>query len=325
MAKAKTPAAVQPTAVIARPTPPMPNVHITLDLHPTAHAAGVKALSEAQGIVISDKVSHEAARSSAKAWKGTKREVEAWYRDKMVTPLYKAYKWASEQMTVDLALLDQAVAKVEGLDIAYTREQERLEREAADRLRREAEAAEQARRDQEAAAAESQALALEASSDDLSARERYVVEALTGQMLRKGTIGPADWITACKGAGYKDPQASWKQLIKAAKVTDAINAGVEAAHLRQAALIAAQKPIIVETPAVESQIGKVGGASLRTYWSCGAVDLKALVKAAAADERLLVALQPNAVYLDAQARALKENFERVFPFATVSRRDGVAS
>lgn len=310
MAKAKTVTATSPAG-------------LTISLDPTPKAAeAISLLHQAQGLTITDRVSHEVCRTFLKGAKALKREIVAHY-DTIKKPLNAARNTVLDLERQHLAPVDQAIAVAERVDTAYVREQERLEREAADQARRDAEAKEQARRDAEAAEAEAAALKLEASSDVLSARERAVVDAL-------GTAPtPADWVRACKLAGYADPQAAFSRLFRSAKITAAWEAKQAAAALRRESEAKQAAPIVVTVAPVASQIGSVSGTSLRSYYSCADVDLSALILAAAegiksGDSLAMLALQPNMVYLNGQARDLKEMFPKVHPYATLSKREGIA-
>lgn len=303
----------------AREAAPFPNISIRLDLHPTAHANGVTALEQAQGIEIRDKASHESARTLAKAWKAEKREVEAWYRDKMVTPLKKALDWARDQMNTDLALFEQAITTEDALDTAYVREQQRLEQDAADARRKQAEAEEQAKRDKEAAEAEAAAVKLEQSSNILSAREQVFVSLV----VTSNKSMPA-MINAAKKAGYKDAEASLARLMKSEKINTAIANAEKAAAIRRESDAKQAAPVIVDVAPVESQIGTVSGTSMRTYYGCGKVEMQALLKAVLDGRVPFEAIQANMVFLNAQARSLKEHFPKVYPGCQLTKREGIA-
>jgi FtsZ-interacting cell division protein YlmF len=302
----------------ARQAAPFPGISITLDLHPTAHANGLKAVQDSQGISITDKASHESARSLAKGWKAEKRDVETWYRDRMVTPLKKALDWARDQMNTDLSLFDTAITGEDRLDTAYVRDQQRIEQEAANERRRQAEADEQARREKEAAEAEAAALKLEESTVVLSPREeRFVFEWV------KKAQGPNDAVRIAKLCGYANPQQAAERLIASEKVQVAIANLLNAQAIRRESEAKQAAPVVVDVQPVESQIGKVSGTSLRTYYGVGAVDLKALIGAVLDGRVSMDAIQPNLAFLGEQARSLKENFPKVYVGCELTKRDGV--
>lgn len=297
---------------------------MTVSLEPTPKAAeAISLLQQAQGIVIADKASHEACRSFLKGAKALKREITEHY-EAIKKPLNAAKATVLDMERRDLAPVDQAIAVAERLDTGYVREHERIEREAADKARQDAEAAERERREKEAAKAEAAALKLEASTNVLSPREeRFVFEWLQKNQ------GPNDAARIAKLCGYANPQQAAERLINSEKIQQAISNAQRAAAIRRESEAKQAAPIVVDVPVTASQIGKVSGTSIRTYFSCGTVDLRALVLAVAenlthGDGSAILALQPDMVYLNSQARDLKEMFSRVHPYAQLVKRDGVA-
>lgn len=297
-----------------------------ISLKPSPKAAlAVSLLQQAQGITITDRVSHEACRVFLKGAKELKREIVAHY-DAIKKPLNAARNTVLDMEKTHLAPVEQAIAVAERVDTAYVREQQRREQEEADRRRREEEAKEQARRDAEAADAEAAALKLEASSNVLSEREQKFVALFTASPIR--TIDAA--IRCAQKAGYKDPPTQVARfLVLGSKIHTAIANADAAKAIRQESEAKQAAPIAVTVAPVESQIGKVAGTALKTYYSCADVDLRALVLAVAeniqhGDGSMVLALQPDMVYLNAQARNLKEMFSRVWPMATLGKKDGVA-
>ena len=297
---------------------------LAVSLTPAPEASqGGPLLAQAQGISIVDRVSHEAARTFLKGAKALKRAIVEHY-DAIKKPLNAARNTVLDMERQHLAPVEQAIALAEKADTAYVREQEAREREEADRRRREAEERERQAREREAAEAEAKALELEGASDDLSAREAVFVRLFVAT---RRTVNDA---TACASkAGYKDPKSSVAKLLDSKKVNAAIAAADQAAAIRRESEAKQAAPINVEVAPVESQIGKVAGTSLRTYYSCGEVDLAALVLVVAEDIKAgdtskLLALQPNMVYLNGQARDLREMFPRVWMQCKLDKRSGVA-
>ena len=290
-----------------------PSLSISLEPSPQA-AEGVSLLQQAQGISIVDRASHEVCRQFLKGAKQLKRTIEEHYA-KIKKPLNEARATVLDMEKAHLAPVDAAIKMAEARDTAFVREQQQREREEADRVRREAEAVEQAKREKEAAEAEEAALALEASAHNLSDRERLVVEML-------GPLPtPADWLKACRLAGYKDPKAAAAKLFDSAKMQQAIENHRKALEIRLQSEAAQSAPILVDVAPVESEIASVAGTSMRSYYSAEVVDLLALVRAAAAGTIPLDAIQPNAVFLNAQARSLKTLM--AYPGVRVTKRDGV--
>lgn len=335
MAKSKpsVPAPTKPVTTLEAPK--APNVTITLDLHPTAKAEGLQAVTAAQGLMVVDRESHETVKRVTKGWKARKREIEGWHREKMLDPLKKATDWARDQMKDDLGRFDLAIAAGEKIDVDYTRGQQRREQEEADRRRRVAEEDERTRREKEAAEAEAAAEKLEASSV-LSAREATFV-----RMFVKTSRTVALAVACAKDAGYKDAVAAVKRLMDSKKINEAIANADKAAAIRREAEAKAQAPIIVTTAPVESQVAAVSGVAITTNYSCEKFDAPALLRfladgygkddevTAAVDLFLLKntpsQLSPLQRMLDAQARRWKEAFSRLWPMAVLRKDHGVRS
>lgn len=92
---------------------------------------------------------------------------------------------------------------------------------------------------------------------------------------------------------------------------------------REKAEAKAEPGAVVVVPPVETKIATVAGTSVRTYYSCGSVDLRALVQLAAKDDRYMAALMPNLVFLNGEARSLRDLFEQSYPCCTVRKSEGV--
>lgn len=305
-----------------------PGLSVSLEPSPKAGEA-ITLLAQAQGLTIVDKVTHEAARVFLKGAKALKREIEEHYAT-IKKPLNEARNTVLDLEKQHLAPVLQAIAVAERLDTNYVREQQRREQEEADRLRREQEERERARRQQEADEAEAQALALEASSNVLSEREQIVV----AYMLTKSVIAPTDFVEAARRAKYADPNKAAVKLFDSKKIADAILNGRKAQAIREEAERAKAAPIMVETPAVESQVATVAGTSVRTYYAAGErIPAEAVLAAIAeryrrgdemfdadVDRYIRPALQ---TFLNAQARQCRESFEKVWPGCTLVKRDGV--
>ena len=291
---------------------------VSLDAAPNA-AEGATFLQQAHGLTITDKASHGACRQFIKDAKAMRRTIADHYAT-IKKPLNEARNTVLDMEKQHLAPIDEAIALAERVDVAFVREQQRLEQAEADRLRREAEAAEQARRDAAAAEAEAEALKLEASSSVLSERERTFI-----RLVLNSDRSPRAILNACKVAGYKDPQAMAAKLLKSEKINAAMAQAEQAAAIRRQSEAAQVAPVIVEVPAVASEIAQVSGTSLRTYYGCDSqVDLKALAAAVLAGTVPMEAIQPNMVYLNAQARMLKATFPSVYPGCKLSTMDKVS-
>ena len=282
---------------------------------------GLSTLAAAKVFEVTSKESCEVLLVDTKRWKKENREIEAYYdnqKDGIVYLLRTAYERAREMRDAHLRPRKLAIAEGEKRIVEWNRAAEQREREESDRVRREAEAAEQARREKEAAEAEAAALELEASAHNLSDRERRVVEML-------GPLPtPADWLKACRLAGYKDFKVAAARLFDSAKIQQAIENHRKALEIRLQSEAAKAAPIMVETPAVETQVATVAGTSVRTYFACDPqVDLRKLAAAVLAGTVPLDAIQPNMVHLNAQARSLKTMFDAAYPGCRATRREGI--
>lgn len=83
-----------------------------------------------------------------------------------------------------------------------------------------------------------------------------------------------------------------------------------AAEGRQAeADLVLEEPVFAPVVQMPTSVPKVAGISFREAWKAECFDLKALVKAAAADDRYLPLLQANVSVIGAQARSLKGAFK----------------
>lgn len=296
---------------------------LTVNLEPAPMPKGATTLMQrAQAIQIVDKVTHEQFRGLLKEGKVFLRDAREYFL-KAKRPLNDARAVLLQMERDACEPLEAFVQWAEQRDAGYVAEQRRLEQAETDRRRREAEEQERQRRALEAAEAEERALALESASDDLSAREQAFVRLFVA------TGRTANDAAACASkAGYKDARAAVAKLLDSKKVNAAIAAADTAAAIRREAESKQAAPLAVEVAPVESQIGHVAGTSLRTYYSCGPVDLAALVLAVAEDVKAgdtsrLLALQPNLPYLNGQARDLKEMFGKVWPMCQLEKRTGV--
>lgn len=301
---------------------------VTMEPSPKAGEA-ITLLHQAQGLTISDRTTHEAALTFIKGAKSLEKEIEQHYAT-IKKPLNEARNTVLDLEKQHLAPVRQAIDVANRGITAYVREQERIEREAAETQRRLDEDQQRKEREREAMRAEVEALKLEASSDDLSARERVMVDAIVSLLESPAHYAsPKDWEKTCRVAGYKDPVAAATKLIRSDKLGAAIAAQVQANAIRRESEAKRSAPIIADVQPVESQIGSVSGTSLRTYYGCGSVDLTALILAAAeniktGDGSVALALEPNRTYLSSQARDLKGMFERVHPYARLVKQDKVA-
>lgn len=297
------------------------NISVAIKEAPGA-AKGSALVLQANTLVIRDRASHEAAREFLKGAKLLKREIEAHYAA-IKKPLNEARAVVLDLEKKHLAPVDQAIAIAERIDTAYVQEQRRIEEAELRRREEEERAKEQARRAVEAAEAERVALELEGASEELSARELSFCRCYLNSDKSVKAL-----ISCAKSAGYRDPETMAARLVKSAKIQKAIAGMQAAARVREQAEAAQQAPIHVDVAPVESQIGKVAGTSVRTYYSCGKVNLVQLCRDAlkaydAGDPSKMLALQADTVFLNDQARQLKELFPAVWPACELAKREGV--
>lgn len=299
----------------------VPALHVSLTPSPEQGQA-VSLLQRAQGLSIIDKVTHIAGLEFLKGAKELKRKIVAHYAE-IKRPLNDAKNTVLDMERRDIAPIEEAITLAERCVLTFTREQERIEREEADRRRRAAEQLEQQRRDKEAADAEAAALKLEASSNVLSERENEVVRYLTGILMLRA-LTPDDWVTAAKRAKYQHPKEQATKLFGSAKIGAAMMGIAQAARIREQAEAAKCAPITVVTEKVETEIGRVAGTAVKTYYGCGDVDLLKLAQGVIEGVIPQEAIMPNMVFLNAQARSLRESFPSAFHGCSLRKSEGIA-
>ena len=289
--------------------------NLTVSLTPAPEAAqGQHLLTQANRLVVVDKTTHEACRQFTKDVKALKRTIEAHY-DRIKRPLTDAKNTVLQMEREHLAPLDQAIKVAERLDIDYVNaERARADAEAA-RQREENERLAREQRAAELAKAEAEAEALEATAADLSEREQIFVEQF---------VACNDSYKAAKRAGYKNPEISAGHLLGRAKIQKAIEAHRAALMIRLQADEVSQQPLDVAPVVVETAVASVAGTSLRTYYSCGDVDVLALCKSILLGLAPVQSLQPNTVFLNKQASALKDLFPKAFPGCQLAKKQGIS-
>lgn len=289
--------------------------NLTVSLTPSPEAAqGQDLLYQATKLVVVDKASHEACRQFTKDVKALKRTVEAHY-DRIKRPLTDAKNTVLKMEKEHLAPLDQAIRVAERLDIDWVNaERERAELEAA-RQREENERIAREQRAADLAKAEAEAEALEATAADLSEREQIFVEQF---------VATNDSLKAARRSGYKNPESAAARLLGSKKIVAAIEAHRAALVLRLQAEAVERQPLDVAPVVVETAVASVAGTSLRTYYSCGEVDLLKLAQAVVAGKVSVLALSPNTVFLNKQASALKDLFPQAFPGCQLAKKQGIS-
>lgn len=288
---------------------------LTVSLTPSPDAGkAADLLAQASALTIVDRATHEVVRQFTKDVKALKRTIEAHY-DRIKRPLTDAKNTVLKMEKEHLAPLDQAIRVAESLDIAWVNaERQRAEAEAA-RQREENERIAREQRAADLARAEAEAEALEATAADLSEREQIFVEQF---------VATNNSTKAAQRAGYKNPEATAVRLLGTKKIAAALDAHRAALVLRLQAEAVSQQPLDVAPVVVETAVASVAGTALRTYYSCGEVDVLALAKAVVAGKVSVLALQANTVFLNKQASALKDLFPQAFPGCQLAKKQGIS-
>ncbi len=287
-------------------------------------------LVQAGRLVVTDRVSHEAALEFVRGAKQLARKItEHWQR---ITRSVDDLKRSMLNLkAADLGPVEDAIRMAEGVALAY----ENAERERVRRLeetqRQEREAAARQERQRELDAAEDKALELEQQSENLSARELWFVEKVFSNGLdftNPTTTDLKAMMAIAREGGFKKPDVDVARLLRMSKITSAIQAKHEARAIREQADARRQQPInVIDAPPVQSNLaGGRGLPTTRSYHSCEVVDANKLREAFLNGEVPAEALIPNETYLNAQARAAKsaEIFERAFPGCRLKTRQGLA-
>jgi len=302
-------------------TPTVRTVQFEVAPSPDARE-GLTLAQQATALKITNRETHADALEFARGLKQLKRKIEDhWSRiTRTVDDLKRNLLTLKRE---DLDPVERALEIVTSAEVAFRNERDRLERIEQDRLRREAEEKAAAERQRQAEAAERAALDAEANSPTLSAREQAFVEAFlyqdpasTGEAVRAGR--------AAARAGYKDPEKTGARLLATSKIQQAIAARKEALAIREQARAAASAPAPVTVPKVQTEKAKVVGVRSTTYYSAQVDDLDKLIDAVLAGTVDRKALKADDVWLNGQARQLRESFEGAFPGCSLVVKQGLA-
>jgi hypothetical protein len=296
-----------------------PSKAVSVDIAPSPDAGEAITLrQQAMMIVVNDKPSHTEALEFLRGAKQLKRKIEDhWSR--ITRSVDDLKRNLLDLKRADLEPVESAIASLDTRVVAYVQTEQRRIREEEDRQRRANE--EQARKDREKELAdqEAEALRLEAQSPKLSAREQAFVD---NYVFGLGTRG--DGKRSAATAGFKNPHDTAAKLLATPKILDAIASKRAAIEIRTQAAAVKEQPLTVAAPSVESNLGRAAGTRMVTSYSCGDVDLDALFQAAILNPDLRRAFSPNTVYLNQQARALRESFESVYPGCSLVKSTTVA-
>lgn len=173
----------------------------------------------------------------------------------------------ARKRTIDA--LDEAIGTGNRLHQAWDDAERARARREADEQRRQAEAAAAAEREKEMADLEAAALKAEASSPDLSDREREFVDRLV-------QLGDGYGVPAARMAGYKDPDKAATRLLATPKIQQAMEAVRTALAAREQAQAVAARPLeAVVAPTAGPQVN----SGDRETWSAELLDEQALIQA----------------------------------------------
>ena len=292
---------------------PVPERKLEITLLPSPEAAEGIALRATTMLDVVDKESHELALNDLRRAKQIKRRIEEhWSRIKRNVDDLKRNLLDLERKDLEPVVAFIAARERQALD--YQNGEARRVREEEDRRRRIAE--EQARNDREALLRkmEAEALKAEASSPNLSPREQVFVDVVSS-----GT----NWDLAAKQVGYKDPSAG-DRLMHTPKIIAAIESQRKARQIREQQQAERDRPLDVVTKEVVRQTAKVIGTRNTVTYSARVDDI-GKVWAAVTDGKISrEVFLCNEVWLNQQARQLKEAFEQVFPGCTLIKKEGIA-
>jgi len=198
----------------------------------------------------------EAIVATVRQWTAERREAtNHWDARSVVFSLHKrliaAFQRADRPMEDAIALGTRLHNDWVAAEAQRVRLEEQRKRDAHEALEREARAAE-LRKLEEAA------LEAEASSPDLSERERVFVAAFVASSRHGASAG-----NAARAAGFKNPDATASRLLATPKVIAAFAAHDRAVELRQQAAAVIAKPIVIADVTVQPEVA--ASADRTTY------------------------------------------------------------
>lgn len=298
MARAKDATPAAPAKATAAPS-------LVIDLTPSPDARqGLTLRVEAQALTVVDKASHLKARQWIVGAKQLRGAIDEHWR-RITRVIDKTKKDLLGLKGDDLEPVDQAIAKVEGVIIAYEDADARRVRAEEERRRREQETQARLDREAELLKADEEALELERNSAVLSKREQVFVDYMA--------IGDPNPVIAARAAGFTDPEGAAARLRKTPKIIDAIHAKKTAKAIRENAEATRQAPLdVAPIEKVASGVSR-GAGSRRTYYSVEIVDETKFLAAVLHGEVASEAIMPRMTYLNQQAKDSPDIFERSFP------------
>lgn len=304
-----------PTAT-SWPTPaPTPSA-VRIDLSPSPEAKqSLELRQQASQLVVLDASSHSNALEFVRGAKQLLRKVEDHWKNitRNVDDLKRNLLTLKRK---DTEPIEAAIAQATGTILTYENAERRRVQEESDRLRREQEEQQRQERERQLADAEAEAAAIEAQSPNLSAREQKFVDSILLGLLPE---------KAFERAGYKPVLNGGNKLANTPKIQNAIATQQAAKVLREQTAAKREQPLeYVPPPVVETNLGRASGVSTRTTYSMEVVDPQALIEAFKLNSVDRRALVPNEMFLNQQARDLKEAFESANPGCRLVKRQTIA-
>lgn len=237
-------------------------------------------------------------------WDGTKTQPG------ITKLLHNVHRRSTSRRDVSINALEEAARIGNALNNQFTREENEKAENERRRLQAIEDAKAEARRQEELIELEKAALAREATSADLSEREKAWVEMVA--TVESGDALSPYKIRAAKALGYQDPDAAVRRFMKAGgKVALALTARQEAMALRRQATAVKAAPLETHKVDVASNATKASGTSSRTTRSARIVDAEKLVAAVFAGDVPRDVLMINETRLNQYARQIdKAIFER---------------
>lgn len=310
--KSTVPAVVEPKAA-----------PLAVALTPKHLKAAIAFRDKAATTVISDKASDEGALVTIKEGKELRRKILADW-DGVKRPLNNLIEKVRDLEKAELAAVDAGLKPITDRHVAWKElDDARIAAEAeAERIAKEKKA--KADREADLQRQEDAAAALEAESDELSAREKKFVE-MVAAMRGTSLDGPKTPEYAATQAGFKSPELKGPALLTSPKIAKAIESIIAAKAIREQAEALREQPVVITTTKKESKVATVSGIRHTTNYKCeGIVDLAKFVAAYRAGDLDDDAMEPNLVFLNAEAERLKDKFEQAYPGARLKVTKGVA-
>lgn len=306
----------QPTATPV-PSPPSAlqkvaqNFAIELAPFPDGDAA-LAFKAEAAQIIVTDTDSHRAALEALRRGKALKRGIDDHWR--------KVLRWLEDRkrdirtiMDTDLELVDPGITALSTSSLAFEHAERERVRLEEDRQRIANERIADEKRERELADLERQAQQAEATSADLSDRERAFVMRCHASL--GADLTSARWLNAAaESCGFKQ-DGYGVTLFKREKIQYALTALKQAQAIREQAAAVAEKPVEVTKVEVQSNLAKVAGTRTVKTYTGECFDYRLYVESFQRGlvdiEQFMQLTQPSTTGGNSLARSLRENLDRV--------------